>query len=238
MLITPSQLSKFWDVSPRTILHVGAHHAEELEAYEACGWGTEQVIWVDALPSAVEATRRRVAGRPNHLVLEAVAWSTSGEQVTFHEASNGQSSSVLDFGTHSTHYPDIHFTKEVTLTTSALGPLLDEVRARQIDFINLDIQGAELEALKGLGARVQEARAIYSEVNVENVYEHCALVADMDDWLAGVGFSRIDTQMTASGWGDALWLRSDETPPLPRLRAFGRKALTHVSRVRGALGLP
>ena len=92
-------------------MHVGGHHAEELEDYLAAGWGTTSVLWVEAMHPAAQAIRERIAHLPNQRVTEAVVWSRAGEILLFRETSNGQSSSVLELKTHAEHYPEIVVTR-------------------------------------------------------------------------------------------------------------------------------
>lgn len=231
MLITTRQLQRYWNLQPETLLHVGAHHAEELDDYLASSWGTQSVVWVEAMPAAIETCRRKLSHLPNHILLEAVAWSQTGVQVEFHQASNGQSSSVLDLGTHSVSYPEITYCRSIPMTTTALSERLDELGIGDFDLINLDIQGAELEALKGLGGRVRRAKAIYSEVNTREVYRGCASLQEMDAWLSLNGFRLVDKEMTPAGWGDALWLRRDQIPRLRAIRRSSRRALQLLDRV-------
>ena len=46
MYITVSELSKYWNIAPTGVLHVGAHLGEEASDYEKFGWAP--VIWVEA----------------------------------------------------------------------------------------------------------------------------------------------------------------------------------------------
>lgn len=220
---------------PDTIVHVGGHHAEELDDYLAAGWGAQFVLWVEAMDDAAAEIRSRIAHLPHHRVAPAVVWSESGQQMTFHVTSNGQSSSVLKLKTHSDHYPEIVVTREHLRTTSTLFQLLMDQGLSRIDLLNLDIQGAELEALKGLGAAINHVGAIYSEINTEELYEGCALLPDLDAWLARHSFVRVETELTAQGWGDALWIRHDQLPTFWRVRKFQREAPRHLRRARGSL---
>ena len=48
---------------------------------------------------------------------------------------------------------------------------------------------------------------VYSEVNFEELYEGCGLMADIDSYLSQFGFSRITVAETRSGFGDALYAK-------------------------------
>ena len=89
--------------------HVGAHECEELTFYNQLGLTPEDIVWIDAIPSKVlEATNR---GIPN--VYNVVVTDTDDEEVIFKISNNVQSSSVLDFGTHSYEHPNVVYVSEI-----------------------------------------------------------------------------------------------------------------------------
>jgi FkbM family methyltransferase len=220
MLISVSELQRFWSVKARTVLHVGAHNAEEAAEYERAGW--LPVLWVEALPDKVLELRRRFADSTKHRVYGALVWDSDNKAMTLRRTNNGQSSSVLPFGSHQAHYPLIEVVDSIPLRSSRLDTLLKDVN-EACDFINLDIQGAELAALRGLGGRLKDARWIYVEVNTEEVYEGIPHIHELDRFLSQAGFQRADLQMTSQGWGDALYIRTDICPRLRGLRRTFRR---------------
>lgn len=235
MLIRPKLLRRYWGLRPATVVHVGGHHGEELVEYESAGWGAVSVIWVEALPSQVMFLRDLVANRSNHVVIEALAWDKSGAELDFFEASNTQASSALKFGTHKNHYPDIHETRVVKMVSHTLEELLEESPLGEIGLLNLDVQGAELRVLRGLGPKIREVRAIYTEVNVEEVYQGCAVLNQLDGWLQTEGFVRVDMVLTEEGWGDGLWIQKNRVPFLPGVRRMARLLHSWVGKMRRRL---
>ena len=74
--------------------------------------------------------------------------------------------------------------------------------------MNLDIQGAELLALKGSNKILQSIKAIYTEINYDEIYKDCALIDELDEYLKKFNFKRVFTTTPESEyWGDALYLR-------------------------------
>ena len=71
ILITVRQLAVIWRVRPVGVLHVGAHEAEELDDYMACGW--MPVIWVEANPNRAAQLRSAFVEYSSNEVIEAVA---------------------------------------------------------------------------------------------------------------------------------------------------------------------
>lgn len=223
MLIPARHISKYWRVTPQTIIHVGAHEGEEFEDYVSLGWGAKRVIWVEALPQKVRVTRERIKGHHRHSVICALAWDTNGDTVDFFETNNGQSSSALRPKDHDVVYPHITVEKTHSLTTQRMDSIPEIRGLGRIDLLNLDIQGSELRALRGLGDIIERVQAIYSEVNLRELYEDCAFLADMDEWLADRGFRRCDWELLEAGWGDALWLREEAIPRGLRVGRSARK---------------
>jgi FMN phosphatase YigB (HAD superfamily) len=67
MLIPVQILKKYWGVNPNSIVHVGAHDAEELEEYANAGWGS--VTWIEAQPQKISQLRKRIP--IHHKLIEA-----------------------------------------------------------------------------------------------------------------------------------------------------------------------
>jgi hypothetical protein len=80
--------------------------------------------------------------------------------------------------------------------------------ARKYDFWNFDIQGAELMALKGAINALDYVKALYLEVNTEEVYKGCGRMNEIDEFLGVRGFKRVITDITEYGWGDALYVKT------------------------------
>jgi FkbM family methyltransferase len=208
MLIKVSELTKYFGIFPKTILHIGAHTAEEKSDYEINGWGSLGIIWVEAQEDLCETIPIRQ--KTNDKVLNCLAWNQNGQDLKFKITNNGQSSSILDFGTHKQTYQNINFIAETTLKSVRLDSLLNE--NDNFDLINIDVQGVEKEALEGLGSLITKANYIYSEVNKEQVYQNCTIVKDLDLFLNQFGFKRVVTKwVQGAGWGDALYIMSPNT---------------------------
>lgn len=208
MLISVEELTHFFGVHPNGVLHVGAHNAEEAIDYSNHKWGS--VIWVEMLPEKYEALRVRFANDAHNLVLHAACWDIDGARLPIFRANNDQSSSLLSPERHLIDYPSISFVKGAEITTSRLDSILPATW--QFDFINLDIQGAELRALRGLGERLANVRWAYLEVNTLRMYRDCALIGEIDMFMESMGFARVATHMASHGWGDALYVNARKMP--------------------------
>lgn len=61
-----------------------------------------------------------------------------------------------------------------------------------------------------MGDMLRGVRAIYSEVNVKELYLGCAQLDDVRNFLGGLGFQCAEVRMTRHGWGDALFVRNTQ----------------------------
>jgi FkbM family methyltransferase len=217
MLIPVRELVNRLGIMPNGVLHVGAHLAEEAPEYENLRW--VPVIWVESQQELVKEVRNKLD--PSlHTVIEATVWDISDQKLVFKKTNSSQSSSLLNLGTHLSDYPDITVEEEYEVVTSRLDSII--FFEDMPNFLNLDIQGAEGQALKSLGANISKIKFIYTEVNRRDVYLDCTKASDIDSFLQGFGFYRAITRWKIGrGWGDALYLRySDYNPKIVTLKFF------------------
>ena len=187
------------------ILHIGAHDCEEFEYYTKEGIDPSKIIWIDALPEKVE--KAQLKGIPN--VYNAVI-SDKEEEVTFNITNNRASSSILEFDTHAIEHSDIIFIEKRIMNTI---PLIKFFKDNNLDyslynFWSIDIQGAELYALKGAGDILKTVSVLYLEVNTKHLYKNCPLLDEIDSFLSENNFVRVAINITRHYYGDALYIKN------------------------------
>jgi hypothetical protein len=203
MLIPLGQLVHKYNILFKGVLHVGAHECEELGDYEKY-IHRDKVLWIEALPDKVILDKQRFPG----LLIEEAVVSDSCDTVTFHRSNNGQSSSILELGLHKQFHPQVWYNDSFVAETKMLRDILPKYSSIPFNFINLDIQGAELKALRGMEEYLHTIDYIYSEVNSDYVYEGCALIGEIDEYLSRFGLKRVETQWCGEyRWGDAFYIR-------------------------------
>ena len=144
MLIPLHNLVNKYNIQFKGILHVGAHECEELKDYERY-IQRNKILWVESLSDKVELCKQRF---PNVLIENAVV-SDKIEKLMFNVSNNGQSSSILDFGLHSHYHSHVHYVNSFEAETKLLKDVISKYDI-EYNFLNFDIQGAELKALKGM----------------------------------------------------------------------------------------
>lgn len=207
MLISFEEINKILLLNNIDIIgsfHIGAHDCEELSFYNILGIKNEDIVWIDAIPSKVNAAIKR--GIPN--VYNAVITDKDDENIIFNISNNVQSSSVLEFGTHSKEHPGVVYVNKIRQKSITIDTFFERnnIDASKYNFWNFDIQGAELMALKGATQSIKYAKALYLEVNEKELYQKCGLINEIDEFLSKYNFKRVLTKMTSHGWGDALYI--------------------------------
>lgn len=190
---------------PNGIIHIGAHKMEERSSYLDCG--IENIIWIEANPLLAK-NNEQIISKSEKIFQYAIS-DQDNKIYDFKITNNGESSSILDLNLHKYYYPDIHVIDSISVNSKRIDTLVKEncINIKDYDFVNIDIQGAELLALKGFGSLLKNIKYIYTEVNTNYLYKDCCLINEIDDYLSKFNFRREETLLTQGEWGDALYLK-------------------------------
>jgi len=201
------ELCRQYAIAPRGVIHVGAHEGTEITAYQQMG--AQKVLFVEANPAVFERLQANLTGMPDVRSVNCAIGDRNGS-VDLHVTSFDQSSSILQLKRHQEIYPHITETHQITVQSKTLDTLLQEQELNPSDFniLNIDIQGAELLALQGATNWLKSVELINTEVNYEELYEGCALIDQLDEFLEGHGFQRVATTTPIHpSWGDAIYVK-------------------------------
>lgn len=206
MFIPLKDLKEKYNLNLENILHVGAHEAQELDDYILCG--AKRIHWVEANTELSDKLVKRL-DQSIHKVTNAVVSNKDNQEIIFKIANNTQSSSILDLGGHLNLFPDIYYTREEKRLTKTLNSIMIEHKfLNKINFLNIDIQGAELLALQGLTEHLDSIESIYIEINDSEVYKNCAQTNEIDEFLIQFNFERKEKYLYSDHpWGDAFYIK-------------------------------
>jgi FkbM family methyltransferase len=125
-----------------------------------------------------------MAGRTCQMFKDVV-YSVAGRRMTFHTAGElgGLADTLGEWKAYAEKSPTVDF------TTVTLGDILTKAKApRRIDFMSLDIEGAELEALRGFPFDRYQIGALAVEHNFEEPKR-----SEIQELMAGHGYVRAHT---------------------------------------------
>lgn len=175
------------------VIHVGGHVGEEIPSYRKF---TSNIHIFEPQKECFDSI-------PNDVKKYNVALGDKEGIAKMHIANNKQSSSLLKPKTHLTEHPWVVFTGTMEVPVKTL----DSFNIQDCNFLNMDVQGYELNVLKGAENTLKFVDMVYSEVNIAELYEGNPLLDEMDEWLKERGFTRVWHVITEHKWGDALYAR-------------------------------
>ena len=193
----------------RGALHVGAHVGKERDWYVEQGF--KPVLWFEPTKSVFQYLVQNIVGYDNHVAYN-IGIHDSLKKAQLHIASNkGQSSSLLELGTHKLHHPKVHYIKDQEVKLMRMDDFLQQhnLDIQKFNFLNIDVQGVELNVIKSFGYLINKLDYIYTEVNEEHLYQECCLIGDIDAYLKAFVFVRVATHMTQYKWGDAFYVKKN-----------------------------
>jgi FkbM family methyltransferase len=233
----PAFISSIPDVLPCRIVDIGAqnltsegHIYAPMQAAGAC-----DIVGFEPLRDAAD---QRAVSEPGVRMLPYAIGN--GKKSVFHVCRFDPTSSLLE--------PNLVFLEQFMALPTMCEPTsrfeidtlrLDDVaEIEECDFIKIDVQGGELEVLKGAPRLLERAVVVHTEAEFAPIYCGQPLFADVDSFLRSSGFELIDlmkfgyatfkelpSRRCASRlmWCDAVYFKSQfpkvQSPPLKLLRA-------------------
>jgi FkbM family methyltransferase len=170
---------------------------------------------VEPQPEPFRRLQAATAEIPNFLAIQAVCAALEGVEHDFHVASNsGMSSSILRPSGVLTMAPKIKFDEPIKLVSTTVDRIMTQLADAEpgfstdaIDLLCIDVQGAELEVLKGATKTLQTVNYVFCEVSYGGVYEGDACIDDIQALLRCYGFRLNWVDINRWNWGDALFIR-------------------------------
>lgn len=128
------------------------------------------------------------------------------ETITTHKNGNPGASSMFIV---SSKYPtDIIIQDEIEVESIRLKTFLKQNDIKAIDLLWMDIQGAELMALRGLEDDLSNVKLIHTEIEFIDIYEGQPLFKDVKKFLNERNFYLYDFTYISAYFGDAIFVNS------------------------------
>lgn len=206
MLLDLVELKNKYNLNISGVLHIGAHFGQELLTYEKIG--IKNVMFFEPLPHTFEKLKENTKGKDVTLIQTALGNTIGEVEMNVEYANQGQSSSILDPHIHLQQYPHIKFNDKIKVNITKLDTFIED--RDKYNFINIDVQGYELEVFKGASEYLKTIDYIMTEVNRSEVYKNCPMIEEIDKHLANYGFQRVETTWDGGTWGDAFYIKNNE----------------------------
>ena len=207
MIRNPLIMRKIYRISPKTILHIGAHRGQDGLSYQKLG--AELVLWGEADSASAKILREKF---PDDIVVEAVFWSESGLLVDFYEFKSGASNSAIS-------PEDLSLVTHIAKKrTTSLDQLLSVFAFELPILIVLDVQGAEMQVLAGGLNILSKSKYLVIEIAEKSQgYKITPSKSDIYEFLNTYGYkpsikrfshdkSYFDQLFIKSTYFDFLWI--------------------------------
>ena len=202
MLLNLENLKLKYNLNIKGVIHIGAHVGQEMNTYKKIN--VPNVMFFEPIPSTFNKLKENVMGEA--VLINSALGNFIGEIEMFTETINGgQSSSVLQPEYHLIQHPDIIFDGNEKVKMTMLDTFIEE--KEKYNFINIDVQGYELEVFKGGSNFLNSIDYIMTEVNRAELYKGCAKIEELDEYLKTYGFERVETNWAGGTWGDAFYIK-------------------------------
>lgn len=193
-----------YNITPTGIIHIGAHLCEERSSYIDLGLTDSDIIWIEGNTNLVNKNKDTFK---NINIYDAIVSDIDGKDVEFILTTNDQANSILEFGEIVNEHPDIKEINRIKKKTITLPTLLKGRDIKKYNCLVMDIQCAELLALKGMTTILKNFDCILTEVNTKQIYNGCGTFNDIVFMLKEYDIIPTDVTLTEHGWGDAVFIK-------------------------------
>ena len=199
-----------------TIFDIGACEGEDSIRYKKT-FRKAKVFSFEPLPKNLEKIKKTVSRHSfqHEIEIIPVALSDKNGVAKFYVSSGTppgkETNELWDYGNKSSsllspseelkkHHPWLKFNSQIDVKTQRMDSFCEERKIDSVDFIHMDVQGAELQVLAGAGGLLNEIKAIWLEVENVELYQSQPLKKEVEKFMHSHGFVRlIDTVNHLSG---------------------------------------
>ena len=206
MLIPLNYLIEKYELKINGISHFGAHLGQEISSY--IDNGVKNIHLFEPQAEIYKALVENFKEFNLNFYKFGLGSAETTATLNSENQNEGKSASVLAPLIHKQLYPEIIFDKQEQIDIK----VYDLLEINDVNFLNLDIQGFELEALKGCKESLKNIDYVYTEINRDYLYENSCLVSDLDKYLNSYNFIRAETKWGKDGllpWGDAFYIKKN-----------------------------
>lgn len=226
---------EFDGLKPKQIIELGARDCmETLEMHKI--YPTANILTFECNPDKVQECRDRVKHiKEITLVEKAVAdktgtisffqIDTEKTETTWKDGNPGASSLYKASGKYNV---EKYVQKEVPVECTTLNEELPKHNVSAVDLLWMDIQGSELNALKGMRNKLERVSIIHSEVEFMEIYEGQPLFWEVKKYLNEHGFYLATfTGFHKNNSADAVFVNSRKLSMLQRIKYYFTNKLLH-----------
>lgn len=212
MLLDFEKIKEKYNMNIAGVIHVGAHHGQEHTRYISAG--IKRVVYFEPVEKVFEILANNIKNiHENNSIdciatLYNIALGNENKEVEMNIEVNDKygCSSVLE---PSSNYSHIPFLKNKIVSMRRL----DDINLEgSFNFLNIDVQGYELEVLRGSSNTLKSVDYIMCEINRVTPskkldYKNASLIEDVSEFLSEYGFKLVEENWAGVSWGDGFFIK-------------------------------
>ena len=125
---------------------------------------------------------------------------------TWNDGNPGASSLFKSNGKYDIEY---YVQDEIITKCNRLDTVMKYHNIPKVDIIRMDLQGAELLALKGLGSFIKDVEYIYTEISYKEIYTGQVMFNELNDFIISNDFN-IQNKLSMNGWQEDVIYKKNE----------------------------
>jgi FkbM family methyltransferase len=158
------------EILPKTVIDVGAN-AGQFTVASAMIFPNVEMYAFEPVPETVCALRRNVQKLRNIRIYPLALGEHQG-RCAFHVNSHSQSSSILSLEqSHLEAFPNERETRTIIVELSTLDAIFDKIDLKPPILLKLDVQGYEVQTLKGGSATLKRCDYVVAEASFKPLYQ-------------------------------------------------------------------
>jgi len=175
------------------ILHLGAHRGKEAEIYQ---WFNKKVLWIEANPNIFSDLNNHIKYYFKQVAINALLGDENKKKIFFVSNRDASCSSIFDLSNDVKNKKlwkneNIMMEKKINLTMKKLDTLLldKKIEIKNYNHWILDLQGSEIQVLKGSIDSLKYCKSMVVEISKKNFYENGSTQwVDLKKFLEEHGF--------------------------------------------------
>ncbi len=183
------------------VIHVGAHFGQEDDTYKELG--IKNRLYFEPLLLNFNTLKNSIKDDDVIIVKKALGNEKKIVSMYVETKNNGMSSSILEPKLHTKQFPDIVFNSTEDVELDRLDDL--EYDFSKYNMMNIDVQGFELEVLKGSINTLKNIDYIIVEINNAELYAGCPMFNDINNFLVNHNFTCVDQFWWGNNFGEGFF---------------------------------
>lgn len=192
---------------PYVIFDIGSRDCEQsIEFYKA--FPNAKIYAFECNPNTLDLCEQNIIAYQDRITLIKGAVCDYDGSITFYPINqektkttwkDGNPGASSLFKSNGKYTVENYVQDEITTTCHRLDTIMDSHSIPRVDIIWMDLQGAELLALKGLGNKLSSVEYLHTEVSHKEMYTGQVMYKELNDYVIQNNFSILNN-LSLRGW--------------------------------------